>query len=438
MALSAASGYQESPFTVSGSGFLSGEQLNVFMGPNSGYDMGYFLGTASVAADGTFSVPASIPVGTAPGQQDITLRDMAAQPLQSLPFNVLPPEMSVSATSGSRGSGLTVSGIGYTTGENFSVSLGGLELGSGQIAGDGKFSLPATVPYPIPAGRQTLVVSMDQSGSQSFPFDVLAPPLAVSLGSASGLPGTDFQVNVAGYIPGEIVEIVFGSNRQYVQQFTFGTDDRTWFPGFVPNGVAPGQYTVTVVGSRTTTPQNAQFTVLDASLHPQIGLSAAKGTKGTGFVIDGSGYTPGATVTATLGAGGPRLGSATAGSDGTFRINATVPATHAGTQNIIVTAPGTSGLSTPFTVLATSKPATPVTTASAPTLSPTVVSAAVPAQNPADSTSARGLRIQTAVQGTVATPATAPAAGWVGITVFLGVLGLGLGIVVAVRRTRRA
>ncbi|MGO4384227.1 hypothetical protein [Specibacter sp. RAF43] len=428
MHLSAASGYQTSSFTVSGSGYLSGELLNVFMGPNSGSALGNFLATAQVATDGTFSVLVSIPAGTAPGQQDITIRDIAARPIQSLPFNVLPPAMSVSATSGTRGSGFTVSGIGYTTGEAFTVSLGGMELGSGHVpgAGNGMFSLPVNVPYMIPAGHQNLVVSSDHGLSKQFPFEVLAPSLALSLTPASGVPGAELKVNIAGYIPGETVQVLFGPTKDLLQQFTVGTDTATYVLANVPNGAVAGPNTVTVVGSRTTTPQSAQYTVV-APGNPAVTLSAPNGAAGRSFLIAGTGYTPGTTVTATLGAGGPRLGSTTVGSNGTFRINATVPAANAGTQNIIVTAPGTSGLSTPFTVLATTKPATPVTTGSSPTLRSVVVSADVPAQGPA-----RGLKIQTAVQGT----ASAPTTGWVATAGLLGVLGLA--VVVAVRRKRRA
>jgi hypothetical protein len=273
--------------------------------------------------------------------------------------------------------------------------MGGFNLGGAQVMGDGTYSIRVTVPETIGAGAQTLEVFSGRGTAPQFAFTVLAPAPSLTISPDSGAAGTTFTVNSGGYIPGETEQILFGPNKEVVQQFTVGTDATTAYQVMVPNNAAPGANTVTTVGSRTTTALSARYTVL-AATHPAIALSADKGPAGTRFSISGTGYTPGVTATATFGAGGSALGSAVAGTDGTFMIDATVPAAGAGSRDIVVTAPGTTALSAPFALQAASAPATPVAG-----VTPVTGATVLPA---ADGTATRGLNIQTAVQATKAAP----------------------------------
>lgn len=427
--LSATSGYQSQPVTITGTGFNPNGLVDIQTSNSR------FRGTFPVDAAGTFSTSLLIDGGDNVGPLTISALENGTN--ASASYTVLPPASTISATSGTRGSTFTVSGAGYLPGETQNILMGGFSLGAAQVMGDGTYSIQVEVPQTIAAGPQILQVFSGRGTAPQFTFTVLAPAPSLTISPNSGLAGATFTVTSGGYIPGETEQVLFGPNNEVLLQFTVSTDAPTAYQVMVPNNAATGANTVTTVGSRTTTALTARYTVI-AATNPAIALSADKGPAGTRFVISGTGYTPGITATATFGAGGAELGSAVAGTDGTFRIDATTPAAAAGTRDIVVTAPGTTGLSAPFTVQTepvspVSAPVSPVS-APAPGATPAAGSTSIPA---ADSTATRGLQIQTAAQ---AIPA-APSNGSAMIFWLCGFLILGLTAAVAlpmVARKRRA
>ena len=356
VALSASSVYAESSVTVSGSGFVPGDTFNVYLDYGSSYPQRRLVGYGSVASDGTLSVPVTVPAGTAPGSHTITVEAPLSQGPVTVSFTVvaIPPSTSLSASSGVRGSWLTIFGRGYSTGEVVTAVLGDIELGSVRVAEDGTFSIPTTVPFSAPVATQTVTVTGAVTAVQSLPFTVTPATVAPSF-----LEADELAVGVygTGYMPGETVTATFGPDAVMLKQVTVEKDGRFVLNAPVPPGAALGMHILTVTGTRTP-PNHLEF------WNAAVMLSTDTAAPGAAYTVNGSGYPPGITVRGffdNLVAFGP----ATVAKDGTFHLATAVPAVAPiGAMNYVRVSPNDARarpLRIPFTVVESTSTATPPT-----------------------------------------------------------------------------
>jgi hypothetical protein len=410
--LSASSVYAESSITVSGSGYVSGDSFNVYLdfgssGPSA------LLGYGSVASDGTLSVPVTVPAGTAPGPHSITVQAALSPGATTVSFTVVatPPSASLSVSSGVRGSWLLIFGRNYSPGENVTAALGGIGLGSVRVAGDGTFTISATVPFDAPVSTQAVTVTGEVTSVQTLPFTVTAATVVPSFSSvdelAVGVYGT-------GYIAGETVTATFGPDAVMLKQVTVEKDGRFVLNAPVPPGAALGMHVVTVTGTRTQ-PYQLEF------WNVAVTLSTDTAAPGDAYIVNGTGFPPGIAVSGYFD-NLLALGPVTVAEDGTFNLHTAVPLkAPIGAKNYVMVNPldeRARGLKLPFTVveaISTAGPATPPPSVDGSTTDSSTSSAAsLPASS---GTASRGLNIQTAAQG-------GPAYAWmVAFGVTTGLIG---------------
>jgi hypothetical protein len=387
--LSASSVYAESLVTVSGSGYVPGDSFNVYLdfaGPNP---PGSLVGYGSVASDGTFSVPVTVPASTAAGSHTLTVKaPLFAEPT-TVSFTVLPTptSASLSASSGVRGSWLVIYGQGYARGENVTALLGSIMLGSARVAEDGTFSMSTTVPFGAPVGPQVVTLAGESTAELTLSLTVTPATVAPSFTSADELA---IGVYGTGYMPGETVTATFGPDAVLLNQVTVEKDGRFVLHSPVPAGAALGMHIVTVTGSRTE-PNHLEF------WNVAVALSTDTAAPGAAYTVNGRGYPPGVTVRGffdNLVAFGP----VTVAADGTFSLATAVPvAAPIGSMNyVLVSALDVRArvLQVPFTVVEATVTATPPVDSS---MSRRSSAGAMPLPN-SGGTASRGLNIQTAAQ----------------------------------------
>jgi hypothetical protein len=418
--LSARSVYADSPVTVAGTGYVPGDSFNVyldFVGPTP---PGSLVGYGSVASDGTLSVSVTVPAGTVTGEHSITVIAPSSPAPTTVSFTVLatPPSASLSASSGVRGSWLMVFGLGYYPGENVTAVLGSIELGSARVAGDGTFTIPATVPFNAAVAPQAVIVTGEATAVQSLPFTVTPATVAPSFSTvdelAVGVYGT-------GYIPGETVTATFGPEAVMLKQVSVDKDGTFVLNSPVPLGAALGMNIVTVTGTRTQ-PYQLEF------WNVAVTLSTDTAAPGDAYTLNGRGYPPGAVI------GGyfdnlVAFGPATVAEDGTFNLATAVPVmAPIGAINYVLMISHDArarSLQVPFTVVEATNTATEHPSVGT---SMTDGSTAAAAPQPASgSTASRGLNIQTAAHHEPAPP-------W--IVAFSAITGLIGAVFFGLRRLR--
>ena len=99
--------------------------------------------------------------------------------------------------------------------------------------------------------------------------------------------------------------------------------------------VGPGVYTIALTGATTGLSASAPYTILT----PAIAPTPASGDAGSTATLTGSSFAPGETVTVTWNSG-PVLFVTSAGDDGSFGVQFTVPVTSAPHSNATITAVG--------------------------------------------------------------------------------------------------
>ncbi|MCE0782037.1 BapA/Bap/LapF family large adhesin, partial [Pseudomonas sp. NMI542_15] len=270
---------------------------------------GTVVGTVVVPAGGNFTVPLS------PAQLDgqalnVTLTDAAGN--ESLPGQITAPDITPPAAP----TGVLVSDDGTTvTGnapgaDSVTVSDGAGNVITVPVNPDGSFSVPLDTAQNN--GQTVTVVVTDAAGNDSAPVSVTAPD------TTDPLPATGISVSPDGGTvggtaePGSTVEIR-------------NPDDTV--RGTIT--VGPDGTFVVPVDPPLTTGETVAVVVIDPAGNesPQVPVAGPTGTEvatpsalaisADGFLLTGQG-TVGSLITVT--SGGTTLGTATVGSDGTFRV----------------------------------------------------------------------------------------------------------------------
>ncbi|APE97325.1 BapA/Bap/LapF family large adhesin [Pseudomonas putida] len=270
---------------------------------------GTLVGTIVVPVGGSFTVPLS------PAQLDgqalnVTLTDVAgnvSQPGQINAPDITPPALPTDVAVSGDGTAVTGNAPGATS---VTVSDGAGNVVTVAVNPDGSFSVPLNTPQNN--GQTVTVVVTDAAGNSSAPVPVTAPD-TTNPEPATGLTVSPDGSTVGGTAePGSTVEI------RNPDDTVRGTAT-----------VGPDGTFVVEVDPPLTTGETVDVVVIDptGNQSPEVSLAGPAGTEAAtpsalsisadGFLLTGQG-TVGSLITVT--SGGVTLGTATVGSDGTFRV----------------------------------------------------------------------------------------------------------------------
>ncbi|MFF7862268.1 BapA/Bap/LapF family large adhesin [Pseudomonas monteilii] len=271
---------------------------------------GTLVGTIVVPAGGSFTVPLS------PAQLDgqslnVTLTDTAGN--VSLPGQINAPDITPPAAP----TGVLVSPDGSTvTGNAPGANSVSVNDGNGNVVvvavnPDGSFSVPLNT--PLTNGQTVTVVVTDAAGNDAAPVSVNAPD-TTNPDSATGLTVSPDGSTVGGTAePGSTVEVRNQDDGTVRGTITVGPDGT--FVVDVDPPLATGE-TVDVVVIDPAGNESPEVP-LAGPTGTEVATPSALSISADGFLLTGQG-TVGSLITVT--SGGTTLGTATVGSDGTFRV----------------------------------------------------------------------------------------------------------------------
>ncbi|ULL04898.1 BapA prefix-like domain-containing protein [Pseudomonas putida] len=270
---------------------------------------GTLVGTVVVPAGGSFTVPLS-PAQLDGQALDVTLTDAAgniSQPSQILAPDITPPALPTDVAVSSDGTAVTGNAPGASS---VTVSDGAGNVITVAVNPDGSFSVPLDTPQNN--GQTVTVVVTDAAGNDSAPVSVTAPD-TTNPEPATGLTVSPDGSTVGGTAePGSTVE-VRNPDDTVRGTVTAGPDGTFVIPVAPP--LVSGE-TVDVVVIDPAGNESPEIP-LAGPTGTEVATPSALAISADGFLLTGQG-TVGSLITVT--SGGTTLGSATVGSDGTFRV----------------------------------------------------------------------------------------------------------------------
>jgi hypothetical protein len=324
----------------SGTGFASGETIQLFLGSSTTP-----LTTFSASAAGTFENVGDtvIPYSFAGMEKVFRLRGTLSGTEDEVSIMVggLYPALNPSAWWLLPGQNFSVSGTGFGPGEQVTVTMNGTT--SVNVAADSSGGFENAGPFQVPFSGTSVVMTAVGQSSGASP----SSPLSISKGALSPLitptsyyvqSGSSLGFTGMGFAPGETITLSnglttlgtatadsFGNFPTTTITTTFGLDrDETY--NF--SGNASG-----AVGS---------ITVRVAKLNPNAEADAYYVTPGSSVNVKGTGFASGETVNISVGAS---TASAVANSMGDIPFTSiTIPVSMSGTASVVLTG-ATSGVS---------------------------------------------------------------------------------------------
>ncbi len=312
---------------------------------------GTIVGTATAAADGSFTVP--LTPRQANGESLVVVQEDAAGNVSAdLPLtapDITPPAIPVAAVTGG---GTAVTGTGEAGATVSVVGAGGVLLGSVQVATDGSFTVPLT---PAQADGQPLaVVQEDRAGNLSPTLSLTAPDITPPPAPTIQIVGNGAVATGTGE-PGARVTITDGDGT------VLGSSIVRAGGGYVVSLVPPqtdGQFLSAIQVDRAGNPSLPGTAIapdMTAPLVPTATVSA------DGTTVSGTGVS-GGRITVT-GPDGTIIGTAVADGNGAY-VAPLSPAQGNGEVLNVVQADGAGNVSSPVPVVAPdfTAPAAPVAT----------------------------------------------------------------------------
>ncbi|MCO7272261.1 choice-of-anchor G family protein [Cellulosimicrobium cellulans] len=334
------------PTTVTGTGYTPDSTVTVEVRDTTGTVVAT-LSDVPTDGDGGFTSPITVPVDTAPGDYAVVGIDDTTATEAETPLVVeaaaIEPALTVDPTTANPGDEVTVDGTGYTPDATVTVEI---RDESGAVVatvedvptdGDGNFTTPITVPADTTPGDYTVVGIDDTTSTEAeTPLTIEAAALTpvVTVDPTTVPAGTPTTVTGTGYTPDSTVTVeVRDADGAVVATLTdVPTDGDGGFttPITVPADATPGDYTVVGIDDTTSTEAETPLTVEAAAIEPTITVDPTTANPGDDVTVDGTGYTPDATVTVEIrdgsGAVVTSLGDVPTDGDGNFTTPITVPA----------------------------------------------------------------------------------------------------------------
>ena len=192
----------------------------------------------------------------------------------STTLTVQPPDvLNVSPSTGSYGTEVTISGAGFGTLDDGSLTIGGA---AATIYSWSDTSITASVPFSANPGTVQLIVYAGATGTYSVPFTVIPKvttlsPIAAPIGAS---------VTISGFNLGSSGTVAFNGASSTIT---------SWSPNsitaLVPSGATTGNIVVT---SNSASSSGTAFTV--TGIASIAGISVSSGTAGTSVTITGSNF----------------------------------------------------------------------------------------------------------------------------------------------------
>jgi hypothetical protein len=186
LSLSSTSGLSGATITANGSGFQSGETVDVSFNGQS-------VGTPTVSTGGSFSLSFNVPT-MAPGQYGVLAKGRASGNTASSSFTINQgaATLSFNPEQAAPGAQLTVTGAGFRAGESVSLSFNGPTVGTATADTSGNVTWTFTIPAGLSAGQFGVTATGASSGSVVNATYTLvangATPVATAVPTAGATP----------------------------------------------------------------------------------------------------------------------------------------------------------------------------------------------------------------------------------------------------------
>ncbi len=273
---------------LSGTGFPPYQRVRLML--DNGSPKGLQMGSVVVGADGTLKTTVTIPAGVARSgaiRAYAVSGDPPAAAQAELTVWPPAPTLTASAPSGPAGAAYSVSGDGFTPGQQLSLyldSIGTAPLAT--ITSTGRVSFSGRVPVAA-TGNHTFIVKGTYGDIAAVSFVEWAMTPYLLLSTYSSLPERPVSVKGQGFVPGESVHLFL--NGALVGRAT--ADDRGGLNAtrvFTIPSNARGALQVSAVGTLSGRPARTTLGVL--SFEPSLWLSSYAGHPGTTVAFTGTGF----------------------------------------------------------------------------------------------------------------------------------------------------
>jgi len=281
IALSKTSGAPGSSVTVTGSGFVANESgIKITFDSTS-------VTTTSITAgstgswSGTFIVPAS-----ESGTHSVTAKGNSTSTVTAVTFTTS-AGISINKSSGAPGTAVTVSGVGFVSGETgITVTFDGDEVASGIAAGTtGGWSTSFNVPASA-SGSHAVGAFGNSTVAGSVSGASFKTSAAISINPSKSSPGSSVTVTGSGFGNGE-TNIVVTFDGTQVGSSTSANSIGAWTITFTIPTSASGSHVIAASGSVTTAKSVANVSF---SIGAGLSLSKSSGAPGTSTTVTGSGF----------------------------------------------------------------------------------------------------------------------------------------------------
>ena len=243
------------------------------------------------------------------------------------------PSISLSASSGTVGSSVTVTGKGFAAGKATQVKFNTLTVGTVTSNTLGSFTATFTVPSS-PSGANTISAT-NTGGTASGIFNI---GTSLNLSKTSGPVDTSIIVTGKGFAPSSPISIKFNN----VQQITVSSGVDGSFTGtFSIPEISGGSYPVMASDGSSNTAASS-FTVT-----PMQFLGSMAGPIGTPVAITGKGFAASSTITVKFNS--VTKSTITSSNLGSFSTTITIPST-ATASNTVSSSDNTNTVSATFTL----------------------------------------------------------------------------------------
>ncbi|WP_426745386.1 Ig-like domain-containing protein [Myxococcus faecalis] len=306
---------------------------------------GTTVGTVTVGAGGTWSVPVATPLADGPHTVTATAQDVSGNTATDTNAFVVDSGTSVAVTTPAEGAVLTNPVVTYSgTGEpgaTVTVVVDGTTVGTVTVGAGGTWSVP--VATPLADGLHTVTATAtDTSGNTATDSNTFTVDATTSVAVTTPAEGAVLTNPVVTYSgtgePGATVTVVVDGTT--VGTVTVGAGGTWSVPVATPLDDGPHTVTATATDTSGNTATDTNTFTVDTGTSVAV-TTPAEGAVLTNPVVTYSGTgEPGATVTVTV--DGTVVGTVTVGAGGTWSVPVATPLTD-GAHSVTATAEDTNG-----------------------------------------------------------------------------------------------
>ena len=244
--------------TLSGSGFLPGEMVNLIQDKTA-------LGNATADLKGAVSFTQILPFAATSATYTATGVTTATPSTVTIGLSAFNAGLTLSAYYAQGGSAETISGAGYVPGESVVVTWDGAAVSTITADTMGNFSLPTTVPYADGGNKKVVATGSTSMATASTTFTQATIYVSLQLGSYAGAPGTAVTFVGTGYMPGETVDITTDRITGIVAHFKADSSGSFTDSSYiVPVSFTPGTLGLTATGEHSLNAQSITYYVTGA------------------------------------------------------------------------------------------------------------------------------------------------------------------------------